>query len=247
MNSTNPLCVVTGVGESTGISIVRRFIDGGYRVAMIARNESRLNKLANDMEGTYPYPCDVGDIENLNRTLAEINDNLGSPNVLVHNAVSASFQNFLDSNPEDLEKNFRVNTTSLLYLSRALAPEMIEQGNGAILVTGNTAAYRGVPDYALFAPTKAAQRILTESLARHLGPKGIHVAYISIDAAIDTPWLKERKVKPKSILPPSDWKNNEEDYFSKPGDIAEEIYHIAHQNRSTWAFDIVLRPYCETW
>ena len=63
---------------------------------------------------------------------------------------------------------------------------MIECGSGAILVTGNTAACRGVPNYAVFAPTKAAQRILAQSLARDLGPKGVHVADINIDAAIDT-------------------------------------------------------------
>ena len=75
-------------------------------------------------------------------------------------------------------------------MARELTPDMVRRGSGAIIVTGNTAALRGVPNYAVFAPSKAAQRILAQSLARDLGPKGVHVAYINIDAAIDTPWTR---------------------------------------------------------
>ena len=161
---------------------------------------------------------------------------MGPPSVLVHNAVSATFETFLDADPEDLERNFRVNTTSLLYLARALIPHMIEVGHGSIMVTGNTAALKGVPDYALFAPTKAAQRILSQSLARELGPKGVHVAYITIDAVINTPWTRDRFFPDKP-----------DDFFSQPEAIAEEVYHIAHQDRSTWSFDVELRPFAEKW
>jgi NADP-dependent 3-hydroxy acid dehydrogenase YdfG len=156
--------------------------------------------------------------------------------VLVNNAVSATFKTFLEADPEDLEWNFRVNTTSLLYLARALAPAMVAAGHGAIMVTGNTAALRGIPTYAVFAPTKAAQRILAQSLARDLGPKGIHVAYITIDAAIDTPWTRDVFNRDKP-----------DDFFSKPADIADEVFHVVHQPRSTWSFDVEIRPYGEKW
>ena len=126
--------------------------------------------------------------------------------VLIHNAVSATFKTFLEADPEDLERNFRVNTTALLYLARALAPAMITAGNGAIMVTGNTAALRGIPTYSVFAPTKAAQRILAQSLARDLGPKGVHVAYITTDAAINAPWLGDDTQKPSWLKPPPRWK-----------------------------------------
>ncbi len=104
------------------------------------------------------------------------------------------------------------------------------------MVTGNTAALRGIPTYAAFAPTKAAQRILAQSLARDLGPKGIHVAYITIDAAIDTPWTRDVYNSDKP-----------DDFFSKPADIADEVFHVAHQPRSTWSFDVEIRPYGEKW
>src|SRR5262249_59842207 len=104
--------------------------------------------------------------------------------------------------PAMLERNFRVNTTALLHLARALAPDMVSAGRGVILVTGNTASLRGVPAYALFAPTKAAQRILAQSLARDLGPKRVHVGYVTIDAAIDAPWLGHRGRKRRPAREP---------------------------------------------
>ncbi len=244
---TKPICLVTGVGDSTGASIVRRFAEGGYRIVMIARNKERLDQLANEIEDTYAYPCDVGDLKMLNATVETILQEIGSPTVLIHNVVAFTFDKFLEADPDDLEKNFRVNTTSLLYLARAFVPSMIDAGKGAIMVTGNTASHRGVPNYALFAPTKAAQRILAESLARDLGPKGIHVAYITIDAAIDVTWLGDDSERPDWLIPPADWKWEREDYFAKPPAIAEEVFHVAHQDRSTWAFDLVVRPFAEKW
>src|SRR6478672_13221754 len=99
---------------------------------------------------------------------------------------------------------------ALLHLARRLAPAMITAGTGAIIVTGNTSAHRGRANYAGFAPTKAAQRILSEAMARELGPKGVHVAYIVIDAVIDVPWARER------------FKNKPDEFFIAPAAIADE-------------------------
>src|SRR3546814_19427162 len=81
---------------------------------------------------------------------------------------------------------------ALLHLARLTTPAMVAAGKGALIVTGNTSALRGKASFAGFAPTKAAQRILAESLARALGPQGVHVAYLIIDAVIDLPWQRER-------------------------------------------------------
>ncbi len=233
---TEPVCFITGVGDGTGAALTRRFAEGGYRVAMLARNRERLEALEKELPNAKAYACDIGDLEALLATVEAVRSEMGTPSVLVHNAVSATFKTFLEADPEDLERNFRVNTTSLLYLARALAPDMVEAGHGVIIVTGNTAALRGTPTYAVFAPTKAAQRILAQSLARDLGPKGVHVAYITIDASIDTPWTRDRFHPDKP-----------DDFFSKPEAIAEEVFHVAHQDRSTWAFDLVIRPFAEKW
>ena len=233
---SNKICIITGVGDGTGAALARRFAKGGYRVAMLARNKDRLKELEESVPNSKAYPCDIGDLDLLISTVKKIRKDLGTPSVLVHNAVSATFKTFLEADPEDLENNFRVNTTSLLYLVRELAPDMIRAGEGAIMVTGNTAALRGIPNTAVFAPTKAAQRILSQSLARDLGPKGVHVAYITIDAAIDTPWTR---IPFHSDKP--------QEFFSKPEPIAEEVFHVAHQDRSTWAFDVIVRPFGEKW
>lgn len=231
-----PVCIVTGVGEGTGASLVRRFARGGYQVAMIARSTERLEALQLEVEGSRAYVCDISDLDMLTAILQQIRADMGTPTVLVHNAVAASFKTFLEADCQELEHNFRVNTTALYSLARELAPAMIDAGRGAILVTGNTAALRGIPTYAAFAPTKAAQRILAQSLARHLGPKGVHVAYITIDAAIDTPWTRDVFNR-----------DQPDDFFSFPTDIAEEVFHVAHQPRSTWSFDVEIRPFGENW
>jgi len=233
---SKPTALITGVGEGTGAALARRFSRGGYKVAMLARNQERLKLLEDEISDSKAYLCDVGNIDTLLNTVEAVRKDMGDPNVLIHNAVAATFESFLEADPKDLEKNFRVNTTSLLYLARELVPAMVEAGQGAIMVTGNTAALRGIPITAVFAPTKAAQRILSESLARELGPKGVHVAYITIDAAIDTPWTREPFHPDKS-----------DEFFSKPHAIADEVFHVAHQDRSAWSFDVIIRPYAEKW
>ena len=232
---TNPVCLITGVGAGTGAALARRFAET-YDVAMLARDEARLHALERELAGSRAYVCDVGDLEALEKVVESVRDEMGPPHVLIHNAVAATFDTFLEADVEHLERNFRVNTTSLYYLARELAPAMIDRAAGAIVVTGNTAALRGIPSYAAFAPTKAAQRILAQALARDLGPKGVHVAYITIDAAIDTPWTRE----PFNADKP-------DDFFAKPVDIAAEAYHVAHQPRSAWSFDVEIRPFGEKW
>ena len=244
---TKPICLITGVGDGTGSAIARRFTQGGYQVAMIARNRDRLQTLERELTDAKAYICDVGDSEALLVALQHIRTEMGNPSVLVHNAVSATFGTFLDADPEDLERNFRVNTTSLLYLARELAPDMVAVGNGAIIVTGNTAALRGIPTYALFAPTKAAQRILSQSLARDLGPKGVHVAYLTIDAAISTPWSMDKPAQGLHTEPLNQRQDLSEDFFCQPVDIAAEVFHAAHQPKSAWSFDVEIRPFAEKW
>ena len=233
---TNLVALITGVGEGTGSALARRFAQGGYRVAMLARNRERLQALETELPRAKAYVCDIGDLDALMRTVEAVRADLGAPSVLVHNAVRANFEDFLEADPEDLERNFRVNTTSLLYLARAVAPAMLDAGRGAIMVTGNTAAFRGIPNYAVFSPTKAAQRNLTQCLARDLGPKGVHLAYFNIDAVIDVPWTRDRFHPDKP-----------DEFFIEPADIAAEVFHVAHQPRSAWSFDVEIRPFAEKW
>lgn len=230
-NDSSPLALVTGVGPGTGSAVVRRFAAGGYRVAVLARNAERLGALAKDIPGTIATPCDVTDAD----ALARVIDKIGAPEVVVHNAVGGAFGSFQEIDPDVLRRNFEINTLALLHLARLTTPAMVTAGKGALIVTGNTSALRGKPNFAGFAPTKAAQRILTESIARELGPKGVHVAYLVIDAVIDLPWQRER-------LPDAP-----DDFFTSPASIAEEVFHLAHQPRDAWTFLAEVRPFKEKW
>ncbi|MBI3678602.1 MAG: SDR family NAD(P)-dependent oxidoreductase [Proteobacteria bacterium] len=232
---TQPVCVISGVGPGTGGALAKRFAAGGYRVAMLARDAARLQALETEIAGAKAFPCDVCDPGQIDAAVARIEQELGKPSVLIHNAVGGAFGSFLDIDPKILNQNFQVNTMGLLYLARRLAPAMIEAGKGAILVTGNTSALRGRAGFAGFAPTKAAQRILAESMARDLGPKGIHVAYIVIDAVIDLAWTRQR------------FAGKPDDFFIKPAAIADEAWHVAHQDRSAWSFNVEIRPFGESW
>ncbi len=230
-----PLAIVTGVGPGTGAAIARRFSEGGHRVAMIARDADRLKKFESELSDSIAVPCDVSDAEAFGARLDELVTRFGAPKVVVHNAVGGAFGSFQEIEPAVLEKNFQVNVMALFHLARRLAPAMVEAGGGSLIVTGNTSALRGKAKFAGFAPTKAAQRILAESIAREMGPKGLHVAYLLIDAVIDVPWTRAR------------YKDVKGDFFIKPAAIAAEAWHVAHQDRSAWSFLVEVRPFGENW
>jgi NAD(P)-dependent dehydrogenase (short-subunit alcohol dehydrogenase family) len=230
-----PIAIVTGVGPGTGSAIVRRFSRGGFRVIALARSSERIRELEQELPDTHAMICDVANERQIAEAIATVRKLYGSPDALIHNAVGGGWGTFLEIEPQMLDRNFRVNVMGLLHLAREVAPDMIKAGKGTILVTGNTSAVRGKADFSGFAPTKAAQRILSESIARDLGPRGIHVAYVLIDAVIDVPRMRERM----SGAP--------DEFFIKPSAIADELWHLHSQDRSAWSFLTELRPFGEKW
>ncbi|GIR03879.1 MAG: short-chain dehydrogenase [Rhodospirillaceae bacterium] len=185
---SKPVCLVTGVGpaKGTGGEIVKRFAEGGYQVAMLARNTENLKTLEKNIENAVAFPCDVGDLELLVKTIEQIKETLGHPEVVIHNALRSVRGSILELDPDDLERNFRVNTTALLHLARETLPAMIDAGKGlfwsqvihrqpAVKTNWGFLLYEGRAAYSC------------ESIAREFGPKGIHTAYFIIDASIDTP------------------------------------------------------------
>ena len=229
------VALITGVGPGTGAAMVRRFAAGGYQVAMLARNAERLAGLEAEIGQAHAFPVDVTDPAALDAAVSLVESRLGAPKVVVHNAVGGAFGGFQDIDPAVLARNFEVNVMAFLRLARRVAPAMVAAGEGAIIASGNTSALRGRANFAGFAPTKAAQRILAEAIARDLGPKGVHVAYVVIDAVIDLEWTRKR------------FADAPDDYFIRPDDIAAEIFHVAHQPKSAWSFNVEVRPFGETW
>ncbi len=228
-------CVVTGVGPGNGLSLVRRFAAGGYRVAMLARSSEKLRDYEREVPGARGYPTDVGDGAAVQETFARIRADLGPTEVLLHNAGSGAFGPFDQVTLELLELSWRINTYGLLACTREILPDMLAAGHGAIVVTGATASWRGGAGTAAFASAKAAQRSLAQSMAKALGPRGVHVAYVIVDGVIDMPvtrgFLRDRP----------------DDFFLKPDAIADTIYQVAHQDRSAWTFELDVRPFGEKW
>jgi NAD(P)-dependent dehydrogenase (short-subunit alcohol dehydrogenase family) len=173
MRENRPVALITGVGPGTGAAMTRRFARGGYSVAMLASGRERMSELEREVEHSRGYACDVTEEAQRDATIERVRSDLGAPKVLIHNAVGGAFGTFLEIEPEVPNRNFQVNTMALLHLARRPVPAMIEAGDGAIVATGNTSALRGKPKFAGFAPSKAAQRILTEAIAREVGPKGV--------------------------------------------------------------------------
>ena len=229
-----PVCVITGVGPGNGASFSRRFAEGGYRVAMLARTEERLRELEQAIPGARGFPTDVTDPAAVRSSFMKIRAELGPVNVLVHNAGNAVFGSFMEITPENLEAAWRTNALALPLCGQEAVPDMQRTG-GAVMVVGATASLRGGAPFAAFASAKAASRVLAQSMARSLGPLGIHVAHVVIDGVIDMPTTR------------SFFKDRPDEFFLKPDRIADAVFQLVQQDRSAWTFELDLRPFGEKW
>jgi NAD(P)-dependent dehydrogenase (short-subunit alcohol dehydrogenase family) len=228
-----PVCVVVGVGPGNGASFARRFAGEGYSVALLARTTAFSAELAAGHDGMRAYACDVTDAEAVASAFATIGRELGPPDVLLFNAGSGTWGTF-DEVPDDaFELAWRINALGLVRCTRAVVDGMLARGSGAIVVTGATASLRGKPGTSAFASAKAAQRSLAQSLARQLGPSGIHVALMIIDGPIAIPGRIDADA-------------DRDDYLD-PDDVAAAALTLVQQPRSAWSFEIDLRPYRESW
>ncbi|HUN60020.1 MAG TPA: SDR family NAD(P)-dependent oxidoreductase [Candidatus Binataceae bacterium] len=236
MAESKPVAVVTGVGPGLGAALVRRFAKQ-YNVAMVARSGDYLRSLANDVKASgelaLAVPADVGDSVQLKAAFRQIRDRLGDPEVLLYNAGSGTWGSVLEISPEQFETSWRVNSYGAFIAAKEVASPMIAGGHGVMLFTGATAGVKAGPKSVAFGPAKFAMRGLAQALARDLGPKGIHVAWINVDGIIDLPRLRERlpNVKDEDLL--------------KPDAIAETYWHLAHQDRSAWTMELEVRPFKE--
>jgi NAD(P)-dependent dehydrogenase (short-subunit alcohol dehydrogenase family) len=236
MNTTDkPVCAVVGVGPGNGAAFARRFTAEGYRVALLARSGDFSQKLAHELPDAVAYACDVADASSVARAFGEIRERQGEVDVVIYNAGSGTWGTVDDVGPAEFEAAWRVNALGALLVSKEVTPAMKRRGHGAFVFVGATASRRGGAKTAAFAPAKAAQRSLAESMARHLWPSGIHVALIVLDGVVDLPRTRERMPgKPDA-------------FFVKPDDVADVAFHLTRQPRSAWSFEVEARPFGETW
>lgn len=229
------VAVVAGVGPGNGAAIARRFAAAGYAVALLARNRDALDPLAKEIAGSRAYPCDVSSPDFVTAAFAAIRSELGEIETLVYNAGSGVFAGVEAITPEQFEASWRVNAYGALLCAQQVIPAMKAAKHGTIVFIGATASRRGGPRSAAFAPAKAAQRSLAESMARSLWPAGIHVALVIVDGVVDLP--RTRKAMP----------DKPDSFFIKPDAVAETTYQLSIQDPSGWSFEVEARPFCETW
>lgn len=229
------VAVVAGVGPGIGSALARRFAAGGYTVALLSRSARERGSLERELHGARGYDCDVSSPESVARVFAAIQAQMGRVDVLLYNAGSGVFGNVENITAEQFEDSWRVNAYGALLCSQQVIGPMKAAGRGCIVFTGATASRRGGPRSAAFAPAKAAQRSLAESMARSLWPAGIHVCLIVVDGVVDL----ERTRAAMADKPDS--------FFIKPTGVADTAWVLSQQDDSAWSFELEARPFGESW
>lgn len=230
------VAVIVGVGPGLGAALARRFAQS-YAVALVARNADYIQSLAKDLQTAggraLAVAADIGNRAQAEAAFTAIREQLGAPAVLLYNAGSGTWGTVTELTPEQYEDTWRVNAYGAFLSAKAVVPDQITRGHGVLLFTGATAGVKAGPKSVAFGPAKFALRGLAQSLARDLGPKGIHVAWINVDGVIDIPRTRERfpQLQDEDLL--------------KPEAIAETYWHLAHQDRSAWTLEIEVRPFKE--
>ena len=234
--SNKPVAVITGVGPGLGAALAHRFA-ANYAIAILARKADYLKTLAAEIRKSgatvLDLPCDVSEPAKITAAFRAIRKDLGEPELLLYNAGSGTFGSVTEITPQQYEADWRVNALGAFVAAKEVAPAMIASGRGTMLFTGATAGVKAGAKSVSFGPAKFAMRGLAQSLARDLGPKGIHVAWINVDGSIDIPGA--RGLKPS--LKDGD--------FLKPDAIAETYWHLAHQDPSAWTMELEVRPFKE--
>lgn len=236
LNSTDtPVCAIVGAGPGNGAAFAHRFAAEGYRVALVARELSRLEVLAKGLPNASAIVCDVSDDASVRSAFEAIQRDMGRIDVLVYNAGKGVWGDPLGIGAQDFEAAWRVNAYGAFLVSRQVLPAMMKAGSGTLIFIGASASRRGRASTTAFAAAKAAQRSLAESLARAYGPHGIHVCLLIIDAVVNEPWGR-------ASMP-----DRPDEFFCKPEDIAATAYLLSQQPRSAWTFELDVRPFCEAW
>ncbi|MEO0785592.1 MAG: SDR family NAD(P)-dependent oxidoreductase [Pseudomonadota bacterium] len=246
-----PVCFVMGAGAGIGGTVGARFARDGYHAVLCRRSdEDGLQKLVGGIKesggeatGVLMNAIDEGAIE---ERIEQVERDIGPIEVVIYNlGAQIGDRALADTSPKAFEMGWRLATLGLFRLARAVCPLMEDRGSGTILVTSATAAVRGNAGQHSHAAAMGGRRMLCQTLNAEFAAKGIHVAHILIDGAVDAPDTlgkmlgEERFAKLREV-------RGTEDGLLVPEHIAETYYHIAHQHRSTWTFELDLRSWTDT-
>ena len=224
--------LIVGAGQGLSASLARLFAAEGMNVAIAARNTDKLAGLCSDT-GAKAYACDAVDAGQVDALFAAVTADIGQPDVVVYNASNRARGPIQDLDPEAVRTAIEISCFGGFLVAQAAAKQMIARKDGTILLTGASASVKGYPNSSSFAMGKFGLRGLAQSLARELQPQNIHVAHFVIDGGI--------------LQGPDDKRGAErgEDAMLLPDEIAKDYLHVHRQHRSSWTWEVKLRPWVE--
>ena len=229
--------IISGVGPGLGASLARKFAKEGWAVGLLARSSDYIESLAQELNehgaNALAISTDITQSNQVADCFSKIRKQLGSVDVLVNHAGNAVWKTFTDLTPQEFEQSWRVCALGSFLCSQHAVPDMLARGSGTILFTGATSAIRGRGAASAFSSAKFAVRGLAWSLAREVGPKGIHVAHVIIDGVIDTPGVQS-SLSDDADVP-----------LLNPDAIAQTYWSLVLQEKSAWSFEVDLRPHNE--
>jgi NAD(P)-dependent dehydrogenase (short-subunit alcohol dehydrogenase family) len=239
----NKVCLVIGAGDATGGAIARRFAREGYVACVTRRHADKLGDLvaAIEKEGgkARAFGSDARKEEEMVALIDTIEREVGEIRVAVYNIGANVNFPIRETTSRVFFKVWEMACFGGFLMGREVAKKMVPRGHGSILFTGATASMRGRSGFAAFASGKAALRAVAQSMARELGPEGIHVAHVVIDGAIDTAFIRENFPERAALKP--------QDGILDPDAIAENYWQLHCQPRSAWTHELDLRPWMESW
>lgn len=236
-----PVALVVGAGDATGGAIAKRFARGGYTTCVTRRSLDKLQPLLVELRATgaeaHGFASDARDEDQVNALLDDIEARIGPIEVFVFNIGANVQSSILEETARKYFKIWEMACFAGFLTARKAARCMAPRGKGTILFTGATASLRGSANFAAFAGAKAALRALAQSMARELGPRGIHVAHVVVDGAIDTAFIRENF--------PERYALKDQEGILNPDHIAESYWMLHTQPRDAWTHELDLRPWME--
>ncbi len=222
--------LIVGAGSGLSASLARAFTQAGMSVALAARSPAKLAEFA-AATGAKVFNCDAAKRDEVERLFADLDAAHLTPDVVVYNASARARGPFVELDPAEVARAIEITAFAGFLVAQAAVKRMLPRGHGAVLFTGASASIKGYAQSAPFAMGKFALRGLAQSMARELAPQGIHVAHFVIDGGIRSPRRAEAADKPDSLL--------------DPDAIAQTYLHVLQQPRSTWTWEVELRPWVE--
>ena len=232
------VAVIAGVGPGLGQALARRFARAGFETVIAARSKDKLDKIAGDIGDVggaiHVVPADLTDVDAVVK-LFDAAAEIGPLGAVVFNAGNMHSGPILEIDPKDFESVWRVACYAGFLVGQEAGRRMVPNKAGTLLFTGATASMRGGAPFVTFASAKAGLRSVAQSMARSLGPDGIHVAHVVIDGVIDTASIRAK-------MPDLSKRLDASNGFMKPDKIADVYYALHEQPRSAWSFEIDVRP-----